>query len=260
MSKPLIIGILNVTKDSFSDGGKYLDLNKAIKKALEIQKEGADILDIGAEASGPNSKDISPKEQLSRLLPLLAKLKGKLKIPISIDTYKSEVAEACLKAGASIINDITALRGDKKMAKVIAKYQARVILMYSKDSTARTTIKPKKYKDVTQHIGNFLKKRIQYATTQGIKTKNIIIDTGMGHFISAIPQYSFEIIANLNQLKLLKVPVLIGFSRKSFLGGKIEERDHLALPLNAIAYLNGASIIRTHDVTGTLAQFNHLNK
>lgn len=249
--RPLIMGILNLTPDSFSDGGKFNNPKKALKRAKEIEKEGADILDIGGQSTGPNSKNISSEEELKRVIPILKILRKHIKIPISIDTYKSEVARQALENGADLINDVTSLRGDKKMAKVIAKYDCPIILMYAKDPSARTTIKNKKYKDVIKTIKDFLKSRIKYAKKAGIK--NIIIDPGMGHFVSALPRYSFEIINRLKELKSLKYPILIGISRKSFLGGELKDRDQKALPLTAIAVNHGASIIRTHNVKATIA-------
>lgn len=248
--RPLIMGILNLTPDSFSDGGKFNNLKSALKRAKEIEKQGADILDIGGEGTGPKSKNISLEEELKRVIPILKILRKHIKIPISIDTYKSEVAKQALENGADLINDVTALRGDKKMAEVIAKYGCPVILMYAKDSTARTTIKNKQYKDVIKAIKDFLKTRVKYAKKAGIK--NIIIDPGMGHFVSSLPQYSLEIISRLKELKFLKYPILIGISRKSFLGGEIKDRDKKALPLTAIAVQHGASIIRTHNVKATV--------
>lgn len=247
--RPLIMGILNLTPDSFSDGGKFNNLESALKRVKEIEKEGADILDIGGESSGPNSKNVSLEEELNRVIPVLKKIRNHIKIPISVDTYKSKVARQALEEGADIINDITALRGDPKMAKVIASYKCPVILMYSKDKTARTTIKNKKYSDVIQTIKKFLQERISYAKKQGIN--QIIIDPGMGHFVSAIPKYSFEIISRLKEVKSINYPILIGISRKSFLGGQLKDRDEKALPLSTIAYLNGASIIRTHNIKET---------
>lgn len=244
------MGILNLTPDSFSDGGKFNNPKAALKRAQEIEKQGADILDIGGESSGPNSKDITLKEELKRIIPILKILKKHIKIPISIDTYKSEVARQALENGADLINDVTALRGDKKMAKVIAKYGCPVILMYAKDPTVRTTIKNKHYKDVIKTIKKFLKTRINYAKKAGIK--NIIIDPGMGHFVSNLPQYSFEIISRLKELKSLGYPILTGISRKSLLGGVLAARDEKALPLTAIAVERGASIIRTHNVKATV--------
>jgi dihydropteroate synthase len=248
LKRPIYMGILNITPDSFSDGGKFNNIKKAIKQAKKLEKEGADIIDIGGESTGPNSKKISAGEEIKRVIPILKELKKKLKIPISIDTYKYEVAKKALEEGADIINDVTALRGSKKMGKLIAKYKCPIILMYSKDKTPRTTIKEKKYKDVISEIKKFLELRINYARKQGISKKNIIIDPGMGHFISKIPKYSFEVIAKLEKFKKLKCPILIGTSRKSFMGEEMNTRLNKAKVLNALACINGASIIRTHEI------------
>ncbi|MEK7085667.1 MAG: dihydropteroate synthase [Patescibacteria group bacterium] len=256
--RPLIMGILNVTPDSFSDGGKFNSIEKALKRAKEIEEEGADIIDIGGESTGPNSQNVSLKEELNRVIPVIKRLRQISKLPISIDTYKSEVAKQALENGANIINDVTALRGDKNMAKIAAKYNCPIILMYSKDNSPRTTKKAVEYKDVMNTIKTFLKSRIKYAKQQGIKNSQIIIDPGMGAFVSGIPEYSFEIIAKLNQLKSLKFPILIGISRKSFLGGEIGTRDSKSAALSAIAYLNGADIIRTHDIQSTKQILKHI--
>lgn len=259
-NRPLIMGILNLTPDSFSDGGEYLDEKSAIKRALQMEKEGADFIDIGAESTGPKSKNVSAKEELKRLIPILKILRKKTKLPISIDTYKSEVAKEALEEGADMINDVTALRADPKLAKIIAKYDCPVILMYSKDNTPRTTVKAKKYTNIIKTISTFFTQRIKFAEKNGIKKENIIIDPGIGQFISSIPNYSFEIITRLREFHNFDHPLLIGLSRKSFLGGKnMAERDLKARPLSAIAYLNGASIIRTHDVRGLKEFFSKLH-
>lgn len=248
-NQPLLMGIINLTPDSFSDGGQNNTIKKALKKAKELEKEGADIIDLGGESTGPGSKDVKLEEELKRVIPVVKELRKRTKILISIDTYKSEVANQALEAGADMINDVTALRGDKKMASVIAKHGCPIILMYSKDKTARTTVSKKHYTDVTKTISQFLKKQISYAKKEGINSKQIIIDPGMGQFISSIAQYSLEIIAKLPELKKLKHPILIGVSRKSFLGqGSIEERDEKSKIVETIAYLKGASIIRTHNL------------
>ncbi len=256
--RPLIMGILNVTPDSFSDGGKYNSMEKAVKRAKEIEEEGADIIDIGGESTGPNSQNISLQEELKRVIPIIKQIRKVSALPISIDTYKSKVAKQALENGANLINDVTALRGDKNMAKIAAKYNCPIILMYSKDNSPRTTKKDIKYKDVMDTIKTFLKNRIKYAKQQGIKNSQIIIDPGMGAFISGVPKYSFEIIVKLKELKKLGLPILIGISRKSFLGGKIETRDSKSAALSAIAYLNGADIIRTHDIKGTKQILKHI--
>lgn len=259
-TKPLIIGVLNVTPDSFSDGDKHNSVNKALNHALRLEKEGADIIDIGGESTGPNSKYVSLDDELQRVIPVIKLIRKKTKIPISIDTYKAVVAEKALLLGANMINDVTALRGDPNMAKIVAKYKCPVILMYSKDKTPRTTTKNINYKDIIAIIKNFFRKQITFAKKHGIKPSQIIIDPGMGQFISAIPKYSFEILMRLKELKKMKYKICIGASRKSFLGEGMETRDEKTKIVNAIAYLNGASIIRTHDVAGTIEILKKLKK
>lgn len=274
------MGVLNVTPDSFSDGGKFFNAGKAVKHALKMIKEGADIIDIGGESSGPGSKFVTEEEELRRVIPVIMSLRDLLSlralrlrsgqaprsnphtrllrrslalaprndIIISIDTYKAEVARQAIAAGASIVNDVTALRGDPETAKAIANSGAKIVLMYSKDFSARTTRKKKRYKDVVRTVIKFLKSRIDFALKQGIKRSQIIIDPGMGAFISAIPKYSFEILACLKEFKKLGFPILIGASNKSFLSGAIGGRLTPTLIAHLIAVQNGANIIRVHDV------------
>ncbi|MFH1218734.1 MAG: dihydropteroate synthase, partial [Candidatus Peregrinibacteria bacterium] len=197
-------------------------------------------------------------EELNRVIPILKKLRPKTNLKISLDTYKSEVARQALELGADMINDVTALRADPKMANIIAQHKCPIILMYSKDSTPRTTTKDKKYSDVIKTIKTFLTQRISYAKKHGIHPSQIIIDPGMGQFISNLPKYSYEIIARLSELKSLKAQILLGHSRKSFLQVPMNKRDLLSQPLSAIASIQGASIIRTHDVKGTYKCLNSL--
>lgn len=253
------MGILNVTPDSFSDGGDFFNIEDAIKRAKEMEEEGADVIDIGGESTGINTTGVNIDEEINRVIPILKEIRKFSKIPISIDTYKSELAEKALQEGANIINDVTGLRADSKLAKVVAKHNAKLIIMYAKDETARTKLHKQEYDDMIQTIKDFLEKQIHLAKEAGIKKENIIIDPGFGHFISAIPKYSYEIIARLKELEEMSYPILIGISRKSFLGGQIESRDERGLPLSAIAYLNGASIIRTHNVKGTKEFFEKFN-
>jgi len=254
------MGILNFTPDSFSDGGQFNSIEKAKKKVKEMEKEGADIIDIGGESTGPGSKNVKLEEELNRVIPIIKELRKTTTLPISIDTYKAEIADQALQSGAKIINDVTGLRGDKEMVNIAKKHRCPIIIMYAKDKTARTSKTAKRYQDVMKTIGIFLEKQIKYATENGIKKENIILDPGMGVFISTIPKYSYEIIDRLSELKKLKQSILVGISRKSFLGGKLAGRDLKAMPISAIAYLNGASIIRTHDVKGTMETFKHLKK
>jgi len=251
------MGILNFTPDSFSDGGQFNSIEKAKKRVKEMEKEGADIIDIGGESTGPGSKNVKLEEELNRVIPIIKAITKITKLPISIDTYKADVADQALQSGAKIINDVTGLRGDKEMVNIASKHQCPTIIMYAKDKTARTSKTAKRYQDVIKTIKTFLEKQSKYAIKNGIKKENIILDPGMGAFISTIPSYSYEIISRLSELPK---PLLIGISRKSFLGGKLAERDLKAMPLTAIAYLNGASIIRTHDVKGIVETFKHLKK
>lgn len=250
-NKVRIMGILNVTPDSFSDGGKFFDVKIAVAQAKKLIKEGADIIDVGGESSGPGSQDVSLKEELRRVIPVIKRIAPfakKAGIKISIDTYKAEVARQAIKTGAGVINDVTALRGDSEMASVAAKAGVPIVLMYSKDPTARTTRIKKNYKDVVKTVMEFLKERAEFAVKSGIKKSQIILDPGMGAFVSSEPKYSYEILRRLREFKVLGFPVLIGTSRKSFLPGKLNARLIPSLIANLVATKNGAGILRVHDV------------
>lgn len=265
-----IMGVLNLTPDSFSDGGKFSDLKQAIKRTEEMIDMGADFIDIGGESTGPGSQDVGLDEELNRVIPVLKELKKLKNIKISIDTNKPEVARIALENGADLINDVRAMR-EAGMSAVISEFQKPVVLMYSKDDSSRTTFRNDHYEDIIETLKQFFDERIAFAEKSGITRQNIILDPGMGNFVSANAKYSYEIIARLSELKeYFGLPILIGFSRKSFLGSDLEDlekksvldsleknnprifayRDFAGRPLSAIAYLNGASIIRTHDVRG----------
>jgi len=249
--QPKIMGVLNATPDSFSDGGVFDSMTNAKLRIANLIEEGADIIDIGGESTGPGSKEVSEKEELDRITPIIDHIaENNLmdKVLFSIDTHKSEVAEYALQNGFQIVNDVTALRGDKAMLGVLMKYQPYVVLMYSKDNTARTTTNDIEYEDVIQTIKDFLKKQIDILLEAGFPKEKIIIDPGMGMFVSANPKYSFEIIERLSELKELGWPILIGVSRKSFLGGELEERDKPSAEWSLKAIKNGASIVRMHSV------------
>ncbi|MFC1811024.1 dihydropteroate synthase [Patescibacteria group bacterium] len=253
--KPLVMGVLNLTPNSFYDGGKFETPEDAVKYAKQMVKDGADIIDIGGESTGPGSKDVDSKEELKRILPVLKALKVPARVWISIDTYKADVARAALKAGANMVNDVLAFRGDEKMAKLIAKEKVPVVLMYSKDDTGRTSRKKPKYENVVTEVQGFLKKRIKVAKEAGIKDEQIVLDPGQGAFVSMDPAPSLKLLKNLKKFKAFGYPVLTGSSRKSFIGETldlpIEERLEGSLACCAAAVLNGASIIRAHDVKET---------
>lgn len=249
-SYPLIMGILNITPDSFSDGGLYEGQNSIIK-CQKLIKNRAHIIDIGGESTGPGSKEVEVQKELSRIKPVIDYIyENKLTkhTLFSIDTYKAEVAEYALKKGFQIVNDVTALRGDSKMLDILIRYKPYVILMYSKNKTARTTAEKIEYVDVIKTIKTFLKQRIQKLLEVGFPREKIILDPGMGAFISGNPKYSFEIIERLKELKELGFPILIGISRKSCLGGDVKGRDQSSVDWSLAAIKNGADIIRIHNV------------
>lgn len=251
LKKGSIMGVLNLTPDSFSDGGELNAPELAIKRIEEMIAEGADIIDIGGESTGPGSVKVSAEEELKRLRPIAdwVSQKGCQKdIIFSIDTYKAPVAEYALEHGFQMVNDVTALRGDPKMIDVLLKYEPYVVLMYSKDSSARTTADKMVYEDVIGTIKDFLEEQTSELLEAGFPRKKIIIDPGMGAFISSIPEFSFEVINRLKELKLLGFPILIGISRKSCLGGKMQDRDQPSVDWSMKALENGVSIIRIHNV------------
>ncbi len=251
-----IVGILNVTPDSYFDGGKWNALDLALKRAEEMIVEGADWIEVGGESTGPNSKDISLQEEIDRTIPVIKEIRKRWgSVNISVDTYKSEVAQLAMEAGATMVNDITAGRGDENMFACLSRRQAgvaKLVLMYSKDPTPRTTIAAVSYEDVIATIKKFLSRRIDAAVAAGISCDRIIIDPGLGHFVSSDPQYSFEIVRRLAELQSLGCPIFISPSRKSFLAGKENlspsERLPATIAASTIAVLHGASYIRTHDV------------
>ena len=246
-NKSYIVGVLNITPDSFSDGGKYYNnIEVALKRAKEMINDGADIIDIGGESSKPGSEPVSIEEELRRVLPVVERLSKQAGVIISIDTYKPEVAEACIKAGVKIINDITGL-SNPKMIKIAAKYKTPVIIMHMQGEP-KTMQKNPHYDDVVGDIYKFFKKRIKSAKDAGIK--NIILDPGIGFGKTAL--HNLSILKNLSKFKKLGCPILVGPSRKSFIGkitnSNIEERLPGTIAVLVISQINGASFFRVHDV------------
>lgn len=252
--KPVeIIGVLNVTPDSYYDGGRYVEVEGAVKRAGEMLTEGADWIEVGGESTGPGSRDVPLEEELRRTIPVVEALrKAYTEAKISIDTYKSQVAQQALEAGATMVNDVTAGRADPRMFSVLANYKALAVLMYAKDPTPRTTVQPVQYEDVVEAIKKFLRARKNAALKVGVPADRIILDPGLGHFISSDPQYSFEILARLPEFQELGCPLLLSPSRKSFLAGSenLQPSDRLpgTITASAVATLHGATYIRTHDV------------
>lgn len=255
LQKPLVMGILNVTPDSFSDGGKFHNLGQAVEYAMEMVEQGADIIDIGGESTGPGSKDVNMEEELARVMPVLEVLRKQTDAWISVDTWKSGTARTVLEAGADMINDVTALRGDANMAQTLAGYDVPVVLMYSKDATPRTTREDVHYDDVVETVSRFFRERIPFAEKSGIARGRLVLDPGMGAFVSANPVYSLQLLNRLDQFLEFELPLLVGPSRKSFIGQvlnvPLNQRLEGSLGACAAAVMRGASILRVHDVQET---------
>ncbi len=244
-----IMGILNVTPDSFSDGGKYLELEQAIERGIQMAEDGADMIDIGAESTRPGAEPVSVEQELRRIIPVMEGLLKQVDVPISVDSYKSSVAETALKAGAHLINDISGLRFDPKMSEVVARYQVPVVIMHIKGQPKNMQQNPY-YDDLMGEIYGYLATGIQLAEAAGIKRQNIIIDPGIGFGKRLMDNY--EILRRLNELKGLACPILIGPSRKSFIGRvldlPLDQRLEGTIAAVAIGIQNGAHIVRVHDV------------
>lgn len=243
------MGVVNVTPDSFSDPGECLDKDRAVEKGLELEKQGADILDIGGESSRPGSDPVSEEKELKRIIPVIAELRKRTKVLISVDTTKAKVAAEALAAGADIINDISAFRFDDRMPLLISDTGAPVILMHMK-GVPKTMQSNPFYEDLYQEIRCFLEERIATAIAYGIKREKIIIDPGIGFGKSM--RHNLAIINNLHFLENLDRPILLGISRKSFIGKILnlppQERSEGTIASAVISVLKGAHILRVHDV------------
>lgn len=244
-----IMGVLNVTPDSFSDGGKFLSIDKAVSHALKMVEEGADIIDIGGESTRPGSQPVSLEEETQRVIPVIEALAKKIQIPISIDTYKSQIALKAMEAGAEMINDISGLRFDSAMVKLASKYNVPVIIMHIKGTPQNMQESPY-YENVIKEIKDYFEERINFADSFGIKEENIILDPGIG--FGKRFEDNLSILKNLKEFKKLEKPLLVGLSRKSFIGKildlPVEERLEGSLGALAYSIVQGANIARVHDV------------
>lgn len=243
------MGIINVTPDSFSDGGLYFDETEAVARGLELISQGADIIDVGGESSRPGSDPISAEEEKNRVLPVIAKLRSRSDALISIDTTKSAVAEAALETGADIINDISAFRFDDGMADLAARRGAPCILMHMKGRPKTMQADPS-YDDVIAELLEFFRERIAFATSRGVEEDRIIIDPGIG--FGKRLEDNLVLIKHLRAFQVLQRPILMGVSRKSFIGGVLDlpkgERLEGTIAASILSVLNGTHILRVHDV------------
>lgn len=243
------MGILNVTPDSFSGDGIYENIDASVKKGVALVEDGADILDVGGESTRPGAEPVTAEEEIKRVVPVIRELRKLVNVPISIDTYKADVAEEAIKNGASIVNDITGFDGDKRMADVAADFGVKVVLMHIKGNPQTMQIAPY-YENLIEEIIQKLKGLVSRAEDKGIKKENIIIDPGFG--FGKTFEDNLKILNNLHRFKELHKPILAGVSRKSFIGRILnaEAKDRLygTSACVSIAINNGADIVRVHDV------------
>lgn len=246
---PLIMGIVNVTPDSFYDGGRYAEAGAAVEHALELVEQGADLLDIGAESTRPGAAAVSEQDEIRRLLPVVEQLAGRVTVPLSVDTMKSKVAQLALDAGASIVNDVSALRFDPGMARVIAQSGAGIILMHMQ-GTPESMQRAPRYDNVVEEIKGFLSERLQAATEAGIAESQIVLDPGIG--FGKLLGHNLDILKQLSSFAMFNRPLLVGLSRKGFIGHILDRpaahREWGTAAAVALAVERGAQILRVHDV------------
>ncbi len=253
--RTLVMGVLNITPDSFSDGGRYLDSQAAVARALELERDGADLLDIGGESTRPGAAPVTAQEELRRILPVIKVLRGKLHIPMSVDTQKAEVAEAALAAGAEMLNDISALRNDPRLAEVARRARVPVILMHMR-GTPRTMQRGPFARDIIRDVMTGLRDAMARARRAGLAKSQLLVDPGIG--FGKKHQQNFEVLARLPEFARLGCPIVIGTSRKSFLGKAVSRGGEPEAPSDrrllgtaatvTASILGGAHIVRVHDV------------
>lgn len=247
--RPLIMGVVNVTPDSFFDGGRYLDTATAVAHAIQLVEEGADLLDVGAESTRPGADIVNEAEERRRAIPVVTAVAKAVTVPISIDTSKAAVAGAALDAGAVLVNDVTALQGDPAMVDVVARTGAGIVLMHM-CGTPRTMQQDPRYDDVAGEISDFFEERIRFAMAHGIVRRQIILDPGIG--FGKLLLHNLTLLAQLYRFEQFECPLLIGVSQKAFLGQLVDrpvhERQWGTAAAVAMAVDRGAGIIRVHDV------------
>jgi len=255
--RTLVMGILNVTPDSFSDGGRFLDASAAVEHALEMAEDGADIIDVGGESTRPGADSVPAAEELRRVVPVIERICAATAVHVSIDTTKPEVARAALAAGASIVNDVTGLHADAALARVAAEFCAPVVAMHIK-GTPRTMQQHPVYYDLMGEIAAYLRRSIAIAVENGVPASQVIVDPGIG--FGKTVRHNLEVMARLGELASLGRPILVGSSRKSTIGkvtGKPPgRRTYGTAATIAICIANGASIVRVHDIAETLDVVN----
>ena len=249
LERPLLMGIVNVTPDSFFDGGQFCDPQRAVAHALRLVEEGADLLDIGAESTRPGALPVDEQEERRRLVPVVAAVAKAVSVPISVDTSKAEVAKAAIDAGAIMVNDVTALRGDSAMVGVVAQAGVALVLMHMQGTPDIMQHAPR-YDDVVGEVAQFLAERVRYAIDQGVARDRIVVDPGIG--FGKTLGHNLDLLANLRVFAELGYPLLVGPSRKGFIGQltdqSVEARGWGTAGVVALAVEQGANILRVHDV------------
>jgi len=249
LDRPFLMGVVNVTPDSFFDGGRYDDPQRAVEHALRLVEEGADLLDIGAESTRPGAVPVDEREECHRLIPVVAAVAKAVSVPISVDTSKAEVARAAIDAGAVMVNDVTALRGDGALVDVVAEAGAGLVLMHMQ-GTPETMQKAPRYDDVVGEVAQFLTERARWAIAHGVARDRIVLDPGIG--FGKTLQHNLDLLANLHAFVHLEFPVLVGPSRKGFIGQltdqAVEARAWGTAAAVALAVEQGANILRVHDI------------
>jgi dihydropteroate synthase len=247
--KPLLMGVVNVTPDSFFDGGRFLDVESAVAHALRLVEEGADLLDVGAESTRPGAEIVNESEECRRAIPVVAAIARAVTVPISIDTSKAVIAREALDAGAVLVNDVTALRGDPAMVDVVASVGAGIVLMHMQ-GTPQTMQRAPHYDDVISEISEFFEERIRFAEAHGIVRRQIILDPGIG--FGKLLVHNLTLINQLRSFEQFECPLLVGVSQKAFLGQlvdhPVQERQWATAAAVAMAVDRGAGILRVHDV------------
>jgi dihydropteroate synthase len=249
--RTLIMGILNVTRESFSDGGKFFSFENAVAQGMQLVDDGADILDIGGESTRPGSKPLEEEEEIRRVIPVIRELARNIFIPISVDTRKAKVAALALKAGAEMINDISALRYDSRMADLVAAQQVPVVLMHMRGTPETMQIDPH-YDDLIGEIRDFFAERLTFAAKKGISEEQVILDPGIGFGKSNERKHNLILLKHLSSFAHLKRPLLVGPSRKAFIGSILglppEDREEGSMGAVAVAICSGANMVRVHEV------------
>ena len=249
--RTLVMGVLNVTPDSFSDGGRFFSKDEAVKHGLQMAADGADVIDVGGESTRPGSEPVEEEEELRRVLPVVQELSKKVNVPISIDTCKARVARECLEAGAQIINDVSAMRVDARMVEVVREFECPIVLMHMKGEPKTMQADPVYARGVVREVMEFLRERIEFSVAKGIDSANIIVDPGIG--FGKTLEHNLELLRGLRELKGLGRPLLVGTSRKSFIGKLtgLPEGERLEGTIASVVYsvAQGADIVRVHDVS-----------